>query len=80
MGNFNDVMVQVSLSGEEAGRMYVKIASCYSDSMSPELKSALEETIGEGNRAIGTREGWESVCVCVLSGVCINRCSGRPGM
>ncbi|CAI8027434.1 Ran GTPase-activating protein 1 [Geodia barretti] len=35
----------VSLSGEEAGRMYVKIASCYSDSMSPELKSALEETI-----------------------------------
>ena len=49
--------------------MYVKIASCYSDSMSPELKSALEETIGEGNRAIGTREGWESVCVFFESAV-----------
>ena len=56
--------------------MYVKIASCYSDSMSPELKSALEETIGERNRATCTRERWE----CVLSEVCINRCSGRPGM
>ena len=40
------VHTQTSWDGEEAGRMYVKVTSCYSDTISPDLRSAVEDTIG----------------------------------